>query len=506
MRTSTLKNFTIAGALTDGAAGQLSLDSTLGGSIILTNPNNTYSGLTSVTQSTLQIGTASVAGSIGANSPVEVQIAGFLSLVNVAGNTFPNAISNSGGSTGTVTVNSTKSLTLSGPITDTNGTGLGNITLSQTGTGTTILTNTDTYTGATNVTAGILQIGNGTSGNLTTSSVTVSNSASLVLDEAGGSSSNLTVSLSASGTTLQAVQSGHLVLGGVISGTGVLDQNGSGTTELQAAQTYTGATNVNAGTLQVDTSLAAGSTVHVGTSGTLSGAGTIAGSATLTGNGNVDLTGGTISGTLAVTGGNWTGSGTVNGLITSSSEYPSPLAMAHRSTPRGSLTVTAGTLAGSGGILSGNLTYDSGSSSIFADVITGTGTVTVNNAAAILDLTGTNTYTSVTTVDAGTLQVDGSLASGTTVSILGAGVLSGAGTINGNVQCFRERHYQCGIDGTNRRRGRHHRRSLEWPGNGRFRHVQLGRLRPQRQPGHRHADDQRRHPHRKRRAPRKPLL
>ena len=90
-------------------------------------------------------------------------------------------------------------------------------------------------------------------------------------------------------------------------------------------------------------------------------------------------------------------------------------------------------MAGTGGTLTGNLTYTSGSGSTFGDVIAGTGGLTLNNALAVLDLTGTNTYTGVTTVTAGSLQVDGSLAAGTTVNVLGAGILTGQGTINGSV-------------------------------------------------------------------------
>ena len=90
----------------------------------------------------------------------------------------------------------------------------------------------------------------------------------------------------------------------MISGTGgVVNQSGSGALVLSGANTYTGATNVTAGTLDVTStgSLAAGSTVNVATGGTLAGAGIIHGKATLTGSGAIDFAaGGTIAGTLAV--------------------------------------------------------------------------------------------------------------------------------------------------------------------------------------------------------------
>ena len=53
----------------------------------------------------------------------------------------------------------------------------------------------------------------------------------------------------------------------------------------------------------------------VGTSGTLTGTGTINGNATLTGNGVINMTAGSIRGTLGVTGGNWNGTGTATVLL-----------------------------------------------------------------------------------------------------------------------------------------------------------------------------------------------
>ncbi len=50
-----------------------------------------------------------------------------------------------------------------------------------------------------------------------------------------------------------------------------------------------------------------------------------------------------------------------------------------------------------------------------------------------LTLSGTNTYTGNTTVDAGSLLVDGSLAAGSTVNVNNGGTLGGVGTIGGTV-------------------------------------------------------------------------
>jgi T5SS/PEP-CTERM-associated repeat protein/autotransporter-associated beta strand protein len=63
----------------------------------------------------------------------------------------------------------------------------------------------------------------------------------------------------------------------------------------------------------------------------------------------------------------------------------------------------------------------------FAPVISGAGEVHVLAGRTIL--TGANTYTGPTTIDGGTLQVDGSIASSSLTSVNNGGVLAGAGTV-----------------------------------------------------------------------------
>ena len=224
---------------------------------------------------------------------------------------------------------------------------------------------------------------------------------------------------------------GHLKVAGVVSGLGTFNQNGTGTTELPAAETYSGVTNVYAGTLQVDTSLAS-STVHVFTAGALTGAGSITGNASVTGNGVIDLgTNSVIGGTLAVTGGNWDGGGTVTGLITSSGNTFT-IGSGATLNANGGLNVTGGQLAGTGTIV-GKVTETSGVSSTFGGILSGGSSLTLNMGAAILTLTGANTYTGLTTISSGTLDVEGSLAASSTVNIASGGTLAGNGTVNGSV-------------------------------------------------------------------------
>ena len=122
-------------------------------------------------------------------------------------------------------------------------------TLTKSGAGILTLSGTNTYNGATTVTAGTLQIGNGSGGSLSNSSaLSVSSGATLAFDEATGNSQ--TQNIADAGTVAGAEGSGITnTLSGGISGAGAFTQSGSGTTILSGANTYTGPTTVTAGTL-----------------------------------------------------------------------------------------------------------------------------------------------------------------------------------------------------------------------------------------------------------------
>ena len=212
--------------------------------------------------------------------------------------------------------------------------------------GTTIFTANNAYTGATNINGGTLQLGNGgTSGTI---SGNVANNGVLAIN-----------------------RSDAFTFTSIISGSGVLQQLGPGTTILTAANTYTGGTTVSAGTLR------------------LGSGGSLAPTGALTVNG----------GTFDLNGNNQ----------------------------------TVGALSGAGGTLalgSGILTTDTASNTTFAAPIIGTGGLT-KQGLGTLNLTGVNTYTGPTLVTAGTLAVNGSLTSNVAVGT--AGTLGGNGTITGLV-------------------------------------------------------------------------
>ncbi len=122
--------------------------------------------------------------------------------------------------------NNDGSATFSGVIT-------GAFGIIKSGTGTQTLSGANTYTGTTTISAGTLQLGDtGATGSLSPSSTIVNNGTFTVARN-------------------NAVSQGTHFSGAPITGTGGFTQFGAGTTTLNAANTYTGLTAINAGTLVV---------------------------------------------------------------------------------------------------------------------------------------------------------------------------------------------------------------------------------------------------------------
>ena len=211
---STFDTNGFSSVLSGAIGGTGGLTKTGAGTLTL-NGTNTYSGGTTIAAGVLALGNGGTTGSI---------------VGNVTNN-------------GVLVVNRSDSLTLGGVI---SGTG----SFTQFGTGTTIFTGANTYSGGTTISAGTLQLGNGGTGGSIVGNV-------------------------ADNAILAFNRSDAVTFGGVISGTGGVQQIGPGVTTLTAASTYTGPTNINAGTLSVDGSLA--STVFVNAGGTLMGNGAIGG-------------------------------------------------------------------------------------------------------------------------------------------------------------------------------------------------------------------------------------
>ena len=244
--------------------------------------------------------------------------------------------------------------------------------------------------------------------------------------------------------TFDVAGGGILALSGQIAGTGILGKAGAGTLVLSGANSYTGGTQVLAGTLEAGAAnvfgtgrldVGAGATLDLGgfnqSVGSISGAGNVAlGAATLIA--GADNTSTTLSGVVSGTG----------SLVKAGS---GSLALTGANTYTGGTTVAQGTLIGNTSSLQGNIQnggvveFNQGSTGTYAGVMTGTGSL-VKSGGGALTLSGANTYSGGTTIAVGLLV-------GSTSSLQGnilnnsalqfdqaadgtyAGVISGTGTL-----------------------------------------------------------------------------
>ena len=407
--TSTLDGFgtggtlTMSGVLSGSGAVTIASSHDAGGNVVYNNAN-TYSGGTTLSAGTLQIGTGGTSGS-------------------VAGDITDN---------GALSFNRSDAVTFSGAIS-------GSGSLAMLGTGTLILSGANTYSGSTTISAGTLQIGaGGTSG---------APGAGAVLNNAA----------------LNFNRSDSISVGNTISGSGSLTQSGAGTLTLSGGNSYTGGTAINGGTLALGSSGAVGSsgTISFG-GGTLqwssanttdysgrfssaagqacnldTGGQNVTLAAALSSSGGTLTKGGagalTLSGNSSYTGTTTISAGTVNlnGTINSSTnvvvnggilQFGSTFA--NRLKDSGTLNVAGGTVAIGANIeLVGSVTLSSGSiTSTTGRLLSGSyavqsGTVSARLSGAAnlakttggtVTLSGANDYSGNTIVSGGTLALSGS--------------------------------------------------------------------------------------------------
>ena len=143
------------------------------------------------------------------------------------------------------------------------------------GGGALILTNANTYSGGTDLTGGTLVVGN----NSALGTGTLAMSAGTTLSFLNTGNFTLANNITISGDPFFAPPAGTVqTIAGVIAdgaSPGTLEMSGAGTLVLSAINTYTGTTNVNSGTLEVDGSIASSSLTSVNNGASLIGAGTV---------------------------------------------------------------------------------------------------------------------------------------------------------------------------------------------------------------------------------------
>ena len=350
------------------------------GTQILTGAN-TYTGATTISAGTLQLGSGGTAGSIGSTSSISDN--SVLAFDFSSNATFSQAVTGSG-------------------------------SLVQIGAGGLILTGANAYSGGATVKAGDLQF-SGNSAVPSSGTITINNGGALVLASTGTYStvdgwlgSHKIAPASAGALALLANDSELISMAGYPS----LSLGASGSVTFNGTLTPAG-TTYNLG----------------GGGGTLTFTPTITGVASLnvSGPGNVVLAGAeSYSGPTTVSGGTLAG-GTVGSGLPGSLSAASPLTVASgASLDLAGLAQTILSLSGGGTVINrGGATtltlVPAGGSTTFSGVIqssTGQTSLTLDGAGTEI-LTGSNTYSGLTTIAAGTLQLGSGGATGSIGSTSG---------------------------------------------------------------------------------------
>ncbi|MEK7413589.1 MAG: autotransporter-associated beta strand repeat-containing protein, partial [Planctomycetota bacterium] len=372
------------------------------GSLVLAGAN-TYTGITTVGAGTLALSHASALGTTAGGTTVSsgaslqigaVAIVGEGLTLNGTGVGGNGALlgSGTGSWSGTITLAADSSLGGTGNTTTLSGAIGGAFALTKAGTGTFALSAANTFTGLTTVSAGTLAAAHTQALGTTTNGTTVTAAATLRLDAVQVVGEGLTLNgtgvgtlgaLLASGTsgwtgTIALASDSSLggtgnstLLSGVISGGFALTKVGSGTYTLTGANSYTGATAIDVGTLVAGNALA---------TGTSAGGVTVADGATMMIDGVAVVTE-----TLSVRGTGVGGLGALQGARTGSWSGAIDLPADATLGGTGNDTGLTGLISGAGGLIK-----------------IGTGTFAVNNVGS--------TFTGDTTIRAGILRVSNPVA------------------------------------------------------------------------------------------------
>ncbi len=436
------------------------------GNLVL-NGANLYSGGTTINGGTVTVGTNTALGTGGV-----VMADGTMLRAGVDGLALANAITLNG----TSTMNTQAfTFTLNGVI---GGTG----TLSKIGDGNLVLAGTNSYSGGTNLTAGSLTVANNSS--IGTGTLTTTGGTTLIVGTTTGTGTAVTLAnavvlgdgattVNLQGTSLTfnnnssiATDGAALTLNGVVSGAGSLVTGNFGTLTLNGANTYSGGTTINTRSVVYigsDSALGTGIVTTGGATGVYNNSGAIR----------------TLANNFVMNGGTWFGgtnfmvlNGTLSGAGFIIKAGPGTLALngenSYAGTTQlrdgrisvsnstslgtGALRVFAPTVppadaagldtrlrAGNTGIsLANAITLDTGSNLVvesdvasftLAGVISGDGALTKVLSGNLI-LTGDNSYTGGTALNAGTITVGSNTALGTGRLTMAGGTTLASGAAN----------------------------------------------------------------------------
>jgi fibronectin-binding autotransporter adhesin len=374
-------------------------------------------------------------------------------------------------SSGTLSINTASASTISGTLS-------GSGSLTKQGAGTLTITNNNSgYSGETRLEAGVLEIGN--NGALGTGTVTFRDAGtirstdstdrtlSLAIGTFTGSNNTVytygsvgTGNLTFSGTGATALGSvtrnltilnNSTTFGQSFTGTGAITKSGAGTLIFTGNSTYAGATTINAGTLQIGNGLTTGSlnaTSAITVNGTLAfnrsdditqgthfstaaigGTGSIVqnGAGTITLNAANNYSGGTTlnTGTLVIGHAGAAGSGTITQAnATSLLKFDTVGTITNAMLVHNVLATQSATLSGAITVNNATWDIDTGDTLTISGNISGPGGLTKNGSGTLV-LSGSNSYSAPTVINAGTLNATsaGALGNNATVQINGGTLL-----------------------------------------------------------------------------------
>ena len=386
--------------------------------------NNTYSGITSIFDSTIDAGSATALGHL---STVNLSTSGALVLNGnniTVGNISGDSTTSINLGSNTLTLgNYVSSTTFAGSITGAGSLDVNVISsLDLTG-------NSNTYSGGTTIASGTL-IADNTSGSATGSGAITITQSGATLEIGNDSATGLIANLPITDNGLiDFARTDSITFPNAISGTGGIEAQDGGVITLTGANTYSGITNVTGATFIAGStsafgngtsalSLASGGTINLNgysnTFGSIVGnAGTfiVLGSGTIT----TGATGGTniYSGVISGTGGlDVAAPGNV--VLAGANTYTGPTSVASGARLQlGFSDGATGSIAGSSGVSgAGTLEYDLSSSTAFSGTLSGALNVT-QAGTGTTTLSGTNTYSGATSITAGKLQAGSTSAFGT---------------------------------------------------------------------------------------------